>query len=184
MKLHLGCGKRYISGFVHVDAIRYEHVDYIMNVDNLSLFQDESVDLIYTCHVLEHFHRAKTRKVLAEWCRVLKVGGVLRLSVPDFEAACELYMEKKELSLVIGLIMGRQNYLYNVHYNMFDFATLKEDLEATGFGKVTRYDWRTTGHADVDDYSQAYYPHLERETGRLMSLNVEATKIDVSAMRG
>ena len=35
-----------------------------MNIDDLHIFEDNSVDLIYNCHVLEHFHRRKVVKVL------------------------------------------------------------------------------------------------------------------------
>ena len=28
MKLHLGCGKKYIDGFTHVDLQDYDHIDY------------------------------------------------------------------------------------------------------------------------------------------------------------
>ena len=28
----------------------------------------------------------------------------------------------------------------------------------------------------IDDYSQSYYPHMDKEDGKLMSLNVEAVK--------
>ena len=34
MKLHLGCGKRYIPGYVHVDAVDYPHVDQVSSIDN------------------------------------------------------------------------------------------------------------------------------------------------------
>lgn len=175
-KLHLGCGKRYIPGFIHIDVIHYDHIDYLMNIDDLSIFQDNSVDLIYNCHVLEHFHRGKATKVLKEWHRTLKPGGILRIAVPDFEALCELYMQTRDMSLVIGPIVGRQNYLYNIHYNIFDFESLKKLLIETGFKEVRRYDWRETEHANIDDYSQSYYPHMDKENGKLLSLNVEAIK--------
>ena len=41
---------------------------------------------------------------------------------------------------------------------------------------MKRYDLRDTEHADIDDCSQAYLPHMDKENGVLMSLNVEATK--------
>lgn len=176
MKLHLGCGKRYISGYVHIDLVNYEHIDYLTSIDDLGMFDNDTIDVIYSCHVLEHFHRNKLNKVLKEWYRVLKPGGILRTSVPDFEALCELYLEKKDLSLVIGPIMGRQNYLYNIHYNMFDFETLKSALNDVGFKKVYRYDWKNTEHSNVDDFSQAYYPHMDKDSGKLLSLNMEAIK--------
>ena len=36
--------------------------------------------------------------------------------------------------------------------------------------------YERTGHKDYDDYSQAYVPHMDKENGLLISLNVEATK--------
>lgn len=176
MKLHLGCGKRFIPGFIHVDAVDYPHVDHVATIDNLSFIPDNSVDLIYNCHVLEHFKRREVERVLREWLRVLKPGAVLRISVPDFASLCEVYRRHQDLNLVIGALFGRQDYLYNIHYNVFDFESLSAQLRAAGFVNVSRYDWRTTEHASIDDYSQAYIPHMDKENGTLISLNVECHK--------
>lgn len=177
MKLHLGCGKRFIPGFIHIDAVDYPHVDHVSTIENLSFIPDGSVDLIYNCHVLEHFKRRDVLKVLKEWNRTLKPGGVLRVSVPDFSSLCEVYMRYgKDLGLVIGALFGRQDYLYNIHYNVFDFTSLSALLGEAGFEEVKRYDWRETEHADIDDYSQAYIPHMDKENGLLISLNVECKK--------
>lgn len=176
MKLHLGCGKRFIPGFVHIDAVEYEHVDHVSSIENLSFISDNSVDLIYNCHVLEHFKRKQVAAVLKEWLRVLKPGGILRVSVPDFDKLCHVYNTYGDINLVIGALFGRQDYLYNIHYNVFDFSSLKQNLEEAGFTNVRRYDWRETEHADIDDFSQAYVPHMQKETGTLISLNVEAIK--------
>ena len=177
MKLHLGCGKRHIPGFVHIDAIDYPHVDHVATIDNLSFLGDGTADLIYTCHVLEHFKRREVHKVLAEWLRVLKPDGTLRISVPDFASLCEVYQcHGQKLELVIGALFGRQDYLYNIHYNVFDYPTLSKTLEEVGFVQVRRYDWRETEHAAIDDYSQAYIPHMDKEHGIQISLNVECVK--------
>ncbi len=177
MKLHLGCGKRHIPGFVHIDAIDYPHVDHVTTIDNLSFVGDGTVDLIYNCHVLEHFKRREVHKVLSEWLRVLKPGGILRISVPDFASLCEVYQHHgNKLELVIGALFGRQDYLYNIHYNVFDYPTLSKILEEAGFEQVRRYDWRETEHAVIDDYSQAYIPHMDKERGIQISLNVECVK--------
>lgn len=176
MKLHLGCGKRHIPGYIHIDAVDYPHIDHVATIDNLSFIADNSVEVIYTCHVLEHFKRRDVVRVLREWHRVLKPGGILRTSVPDFSALVEIYQRTGDLSLVIGPLFGRQDYLYNIHYNVFDFASLRHDLEAAGYTRVAHYDWRETEHAAIDDYSQAYYPHMDKEHGLLISLNVTAVK--------
>lgn len=176
MKLHLGCGSRVILGWTHVDVADYPHVQLRHEVDSLPMIADGTVEVIYACHVLEHFLRREVPRVLREWWRVLAPGGVLRLSVPDFEALVGIYDKTGDLNTMIGPLFGRQDNLYNFHHTVFDYNTLRSELVVAGFSDVRRYDWRLTEHANVDDYSQAYYPHMDREGGTLVSLNVEATK--------
>jgi len=176
IKLHLGCGKKCIPGFCHIDVRKFPHVDYVTSVDKLDMFKNDSVDLIYACHLLEHFKRNKTDKVLKEWYRVLKKGGILRLAVPDFEKLVKVYQKTKDLKLILGPLVGRQDYPENTHYIVFDYSFLSETLKKVGFKKVYRYDWRETIHKDYDDLSQAYIPHMDKERGILISLNVEAKK--------
>lgn len=178
MKLHLGCGPRYIPGFVHVDLLRAPHVDIVGPVEKLPLAEGEAT-LIYASHVLEHFGRREYQAVLAEWFRVLAPGGVLRLAVPDFAACAAIYYESgliDGLSGLVGLIVGGQRDGNDYHKMVFDEAFLTRELLDTGFSTVRRWDWQTTEHAGVDDYSQAYIPHLQKQDGRLMSLNLEAVK--------
>jgi predicted SAM-dependent methyltransferase len=176
IKIHLGCGKRYIPDFVHIDVRKFPHVDYIASVDKLDMFKDNSVDLIYACHLLEHFRRNETENVLREWYRVLKPGGILRIAVPDFEKLVEVYLKYKDLRLILGPLVGGQDYPENTHYRVFDFETLSEVLKKIGFKNVYKYDWRETVHKDYDDFSQAYIPHMDKDSGILISLNVEARK--------
>ncbi len=177
ISLHLGCGKRYIPEFTyHIDARKFSHIDYVASADKLDMFKDNSADLIYACHLLEHFKRNETDKVLKEWRRVLKKGGVLRISVPDFSVLVKVYSRYKDLSLISGPLYGRQDYPENTHYTSFDFKFLKKLLEKAGFKDIRRYDWRKTIHKNYDDYSQAYIPHLDKEKGILISLNIEALK--------
>ena len=176
MKLHLGCGNRYIPGFYHIDGIESENVNLVSKLEDLGQIKTESVELIYASHVLEHFGRLEVPNVLVEWMRVLKPGGVMRLAVPDFDAVCRVYLESKNIEVVKGLVCGGQNYKYNFHYNIFDFESLENLLLKIGMKKVYRYDWRVTEHSEIDDFSQAYIPHMDKKYGTLMSLNVEAVK--------
>ncbi|MDZ7896323.1 MAG: methyltransferase domain-containing protein [Sphingobium sp.] len=73
---------------------------------DLSCFEPNSCDLIYACHIVEHFPRQALAKVLEEWKRVLR-PGTLRIAVPDFERTiCEVYGGTKQLGLVIGPLYG------------------------------------------------------------------------------
>jgi len=181
LKLHLGCGKRQLPGFVHVDLANFPHVDYRHSVDRLKMFPDGSADLIYASHVLEYFDRFEAKRVLMEWNRVLCASGALRLAVPDFRALAEVYFESGKLDLILGPLYGRmeipgiESVIY--HRTAYDFEALKELLEHSGFGDVHPYDWRQTIHRHVDDHSQAYVPHMNKESGKLVSLNVECTKV-------
>lgn len=173
-KLHLGCGDRHIPGFLHVDIRPLPHVDVVSSLASLPMFADASVDLIYASHVLEHFPRHETHAVLSEWHRVLRPGGIVRLAVPDFGQLVRIYLANGSLAEILGPLVGRQDHPHNFHYNVFDRSALTEQLEAAGFHDVREWDWRHTEHAGVDDFSQAYLPHMQKDTGTLISLNLEA----------
>lgn len=178
MKLHLGCGKKYIPDFKHVDLQSFDHIDCTTSVDNLSFAEDDSVELIYASHVLEHFGRHEYKEVLKEWFRVLSPNGVLRIAVPSFDAVVEYYTKKEaNLHLLLGLLVGGQKVgQFDYHKMVFDKKLLTEALHEVGFSVVREYDWKKTEHWDIDDYSQAYLPHMDKEKGMLMSLNLEAVK--------
>ena len=177
--LHLGCGQVHIPGFVHVDNQPAPHVDYVADVTRLDFIASDSADLIYASHLLEHFGRWEFRDTLTEWRRVLKPGGTLRLAVPDFAACAKIYYEKgleDGLSGIIGLICGGQRDAGDYHKMIFDEPLLTRELRGQGFRNVRRWDWRETEHSQIDDYAQAYLPHMDKENGALVSLNLECTK--------
>ncbi len=183
MKLHLGCWHRYIPGFIHIDLCDMPHIDYKTNINNLPMIKSNSVELIYSSHTFEYFDRVQAPLVLKEWNRVLKSGGVLRIAVPDFDKLIEVYNKSKDLNKILGPLYGRmeidtkngKDTLY--HKTVYNFNTLKELLENNGFANIKRYKWEDTIHKDYDDHSQAYYPHMDKENGILISLNIEAIKI-------
>ena len=161
-----------------MDALPAPHVDIVGPVERLPV-EDDSVSLIYASHILEHFGRYEYKAVLRERFRVLKPGGILRLSVPDFSACAAIYYESglvDGLTGLVGLIVGGQRDKYDYHKMIFDEDLLRHDLLDIGFREVRRWDWRLTEHAGVDDFSQAHIPHMDKDAGRLMSLNLEAIK--------
>jgi len=176
MKLHIGCGKKYLSGYKHLDVIDYDHVDFVCDARNLSMIETQTVSEIYACHILEHVERNEVPGVLAEWSRVLKPAGVIRIAVPNFESIVEEYIENKDLTSFQGLLYGGQTYDYNFHHVTFDFSMIEKLLKDVGLHEVSRYDWQNFLPEGYDDYSRAYIPHMDFNNGRLMSLNVVARK--------
>jgi len=179
MKLNLGCSDRRIEGYINIDCRYQPGVDKIDNVGLLRLYEDNSVDVIYACHVLEHFGRHEYKAVLQRWYTILKPGGILRLAVPNMYKVCKMVADDPlKMFGVLGLLYGGQDYDENFHKMGWTAVTLYTDLRSAGFdiGAIKEYDWRETEHADVDDCSQSYLPHMDKENGQLMSLNMEATK--------
>ena len=183
MKLHLGCWNRIIPGFVNIDLCDMEHIDYKSNIDDLYMFEDNSASLIYSSHSFEYFNRQEAVGVLKEWGRVLRPGGVLRMAVPDFDSLVKVYHQTEEIEKILGPLYGEMEIetpngskaLY--HKTAYNFASLQKLLNDNGFKDVEKYDWQNTIHKDYDDHSQAYFPHMDKKNGILVSLNVEAVKI-------
>lgn len=80
MKLNLGSGPKPIEGYQNLDR-KTGHEVYPLS------FADGVADVVRASHVLEHFSHRETALVLADWVRVLKPGGWLKLAVPDFDYA-------------------------------------------------------------------------------------------------
>lgn len=178
MKLHIGCGKRdFGEDWVHIDGAEFPHIDS-HDIINLP-YEDNSIDLIYSAHVIEYFDREEVKDVLKIWYSKLKSGGVLRVAVPDFEAMCSLYLNKGYfLESFLGPLYGKMKMgdLTIYHKTVYDKLSLKSLLQEIGFKDIRKYYWRNTEHAQFDDHSQAYLPHMDKENGTLISLNLEAKK--------
>ena len=180
MKLHLGCGKRYLDGFVHVDLAEFDHVDFITTLGNLEMIDAESVDEIYSSHAFEYYDRFAGLEVLKEWRRVLKWGGKIFLTVPDFDQLISIYAETKDLSKVIGPLFGRWDINQSFHYHktVYNFTTLRNSLSEVGFREIKRFDpteYLSSIDPNFDDHSLAFYPHMDKN-GIPVSLAISALK--------
>jgi len=173
--LHLGCGRINHEKFVNIDGLPAPHIHYIREIDNLCPFKNNSVDLIYGSHCLEHFSHRKVSNVLSEWHRVLKTGGILRLSVPDFDVLCEIYKESgNEIDSILEILMARQDYKYNFHMTAFNQSSLTRLLSNVGFREIRNWQPGACELTQFKDFSthkvqvnQTFYP---------ISLNLEAIK--------
>ena len=174
MKLHLGYGNLYLDDYINVD--RYSGIaDLKVDITDLSVINNNKVSEIYMSHVLEHFKRSEVLNFLSECNRVLKIGGILRVSVPDFDQVVKVYNKNKNIAEVVGLLNGGQKNDYDIHFLNYNFEILKETLEFIGFHEIQRYD-SLEFLKEKDDYSKAFIPHMDFENGELMSLNIICKK--------
>jgi predicted SAM-dependent methyltransferase len=177
--LNLGCSDRKLPGFLNVDIRPESGADIIADVRYLNNVEDESVDLIYACHLFEHFDKHEYPTVLKTWFRKLKKGGILRLAVPNINAVCEHYIETRDLTQLYTSFWGSQRNPYDYHKWGWTGKTLTIAFKEAGFNIVQSWDWRCTyPHylPECDDYAKAYLPHMDFENGRHISLNMEGIK--------
>lgn len=105
-----------------------------------------SVEVLYSCHMLEHLHPEAARRFLAEAHRVLKPAGLLRIAVPDLGRLVRSYLEEgdadKFLAATLLAAPARAGVWERVkfllvgdrhHRWMYDGGSLSRLLEQSGF---------------------------------------------------
>lgn len=175
--LNLGCGLAgtcFREPYINVDYDKKKHYEgwkrkmdkgkpiffVIADVEYLP-FKDNGVDEVYASHILEHFNWVHVKRVLNEWYRVCRKKGLIKINVPCFELAVQVYLGELQtgkwdrtkglFSRKDGEIHGRQGMIYRVVYGhdsreendvghkcIFDYEMLKWLLEQTGFHSVRR----------------------------------------------
>lgn len=145
--LHLGCGPKYLPGFVNIDGNLFNRLDLWLDVRNGLPFPSNSVDSIYSTHMFEHFYSDELNLLLRECLRVLKPGGGIRLIVPNLESAITAYRRNESdwfddsFPRHFDSLGGRfSNFVFcdGQHRTAFDFSYLDEVLRAAGFREVER----------------------------------------------
>lgn len=79
--LDIGCGQLKKAGFLGVDIVKGENIDYVLDACDLT-FKDKSVDEVYSRRCIQHVK--KDWKALSEISRVLKPNGKLTLIVSSW----------------------------------------------------------------------------------------------------
>ena len=82
--IEIGPGDFRIPNFFAVNIIKTPYTDFVVNLETENLpFRDNSIDLIYTSHFIEHIAWYHIDHIFEEFTRVLKPGGVLEIWIPD-----------------------------------------------------------------------------------------------------
>ena len=120
--LDIGCGPIYREDdeceVVRLDIREEVNPDYRCDVRQIP-FDNESADVVFSSHVLEHFGRREHEELLTEWLRVLKPGGEIRLILPSIKWAAKQIMDGVVDGHVLNVLYGAQDNPYDYHYNGF-----------------------------------------------------------------
>jgi predicted O-linked N-acetylglucosamine transferase (SPINDLY family)/predicted SAM-dependent methyltransferase len=169
-KLHIG-GRGPAPGWELMNARDGTGVDHVGNANDLSRFADNSLDVIYSSHVLEHLdYQDEIARTLKDWLRALKPGGLVQISVPDLAVLARLLgdnrLDKAQRFHVMRMIFGGHTHSYDYHQTGLTEEFLSDFLQQAGFVQIERV--RPFGlFADNADMHYAGLP---------ISLNMQARK--------
>ena len=142
-KLHLGCSRQILDGWLNTDMFGFiESVSYL-DVTQPFPFGDASIDYILTEHMIEHIPLESAIAMINECHRVLRAGGKIRISTPDLERIAGLYgrsLDERDETYIREVVDHWANRkIYNPcmavnlifghdHKFLFDFATMASVL--------------------------------------------------------
>jgi predicted SAM-dependent methyltransferase len=103
-------------------------------------YADNSIDEIYSSHLLEHFGKNEIIPVLREWARVLRLGGVLKMNLPNLEWCIRNWLsqpEEQRWGFNLDMIFGNQANPGEYHKTGFSRAHLECYLRRAGFDEIS-----------------------------------------------
>lgn len=160
-RLHWGCGPICPPGWINSDIHPWPGVDVVADIRAGLPFADDSLDAIVSIHVLPELAYPELDPALRELARILKPGGVLRLSLPSLDRAIAAYLAKDVDYFLIGDdviqdLAGKmivQLTWFGVSRSLFTPSFIRELLLRNGFRSVIECAYRQSdsGLADLDD---------------------------------
>jgi len=133
-------------------------------------WEDNTFDVIYHSHFLEHLDRYKAKDFLTECRRSLREGGILRVVIPDLSRLIDDY------NTTFKLIEQRDSFflddhkesIYNLFYQMVDLqlSGAKQQGKIVGFFEnILRGNTLTAGEAHLWMYDKYTLRSLLSEAG-------------------
>ena len=190
LRVNVGCGNNAADGYVNLDVVSHPRIVFWDCRKSLP-FDNDSVDLIFSEHALEHFeYPGQSSTFLKECHSCLKKGGVVRIVVPDGGLYLPLYDSPSWDEMVrirpliacdggykdgwLGTIYRTKMEFINAifrqgteHKFIYDSETLELHMKECGFATVQRQAY---------GISASPHPPLDLEARRTESLYVEGIK--------
>ncbi len=172
-KLEIGAGNVRKNGFITLDLSRKTDFPFDLRIG--LPFPDESLDFIYSEHVMEHFSYDDLRALLKDCYRALKPSGIFSAAIPNARIYLDAYLhpanfdrekycQYKQYHLAYKSRIDFVNYIFYMnghHRYMFDEDNIQSVLTDVGLRNVRLRD---------------FDPTLDQEARRYESIYAEAVK--------
>jgi predicted SAM-dependent methyltransferase len=195
-KLNLGCGDHPLdSSWINTDIFCIDPRVRYLDVRERFPFDDNSIDRIFTEHMIEHLTGVEGQRCIKECFRVLAPGGRIRISFPSLDFLIALATEpmKKEhwkyghwagkefnlpwelSSIEITANMAVNNFFYNFgHRFMWTGQAMIDNLAGFGFEGICE--------CRIKESSDSEFQNLENDSRmppgflQLETMTIEAEK--------
>jgi predicted SAM-dependent methyltransferase len=163
-RLQIGAGPNELRGWLNADFNPRRPTTIYMDATKPFPLPDESFDLIFSEHMIEHVPFDDGMRMLRECYRILKPGGCIRIATPNLEniAALETSQPSERQMRYVGWAIENHvpaalpqkeasgayqpayvvnNFFWGFgHYFVYDPRTLSAALLASGFSDVKTFE--------------------------------------------
>lgn len=155
VKINFSCGPMALNGYINTDfAIKSSNNEFVAGLADFEVdltkieLINNSVDLINTSHVIEHFSKENAEYMIKRFYELLKNNGEVISELPDIKGACKRYLNAKDNDFeekykTLMVIFGLE--LFTCHKWGWDRTTLEALLRNVGF-KTIRHEYPVGHH--------------------------------------
>ena len=127
---------------------------------------EDSVELLYCSHILEHLALNEFRQALKHCYCHLNSGGIFRFVLPDLECLARNYLNSDDPNACIEFMrlscLGKEERNYSLtsflrewlggseHLWMWDYKGMSQELEEVGFTEIRRAKFGDSGISAFD----------------------------------
>lgn len=191
-KLQIGAQSNSIDGWLNVDIHPKTNEVAYMDATELFPFADNSLDYIYSEHMIEHITFEAGNFMIKECFRTLKKGGKMRVATPDLSFLINLYAKDKSAIQNQYIQFSIERYFKNQapaldalvinnfmrdwgHQFVHDEKSLTYLLKGAGFEVITRVNVGESTDENLKNIEQ-HGKEITDEFNRLESIVLEAQK--------
>jgi len=155
IRLQFGSGIIIINGFLNTNL----YVKVPIDITKKLPFPNDSIDIIFSNHVIEHIYNRQFKKYLRESLRILKKGGIQIITTPSLKKIVDaiyydnekknilLFESHLEMAQKIKIFGGGKldpatylNYVTHIYYGhrfLYDFEAIYKLAKMAGYSNIT-----------------------------------------------